>query len=72
MKSGDVLMKWNGKDIKGTEALLGFLSEAKPGEKVQVELVRDGKEVVLAERPLIDVESDSIEPTLLDRLVKPL
>ena len=27
------------------------------------------REVVLAERPLIDVESDSIEPTLLDTLI---
>ena len=27
------------------------------------------REVVLAERPLINVESDSIEPTLLDILI---
>ena len=44
---GDRLTKWDGKDIKGIEEWMPFLRNAKPGDTVNVTLVRAGKEQVV-------------------------
>ena len=45
--TGDRLIKWEGKEIKGIEEWMPFLRNAKPGETVNVTLVRAGKEQVV-------------------------
>lgn len=40
---GDRLMKWNDKVLKGVEDWMPLLGAAKPGDKVEIELVRKGE-----------------------------
>ncbi len=47
IKIGDRLMKWNGKDIANVEAWMPLLTSQKPGDEVEVTLVRDGKEMTV-------------------------
>jgi Zn-dependent M28 family amino/carboxypeptidase len=47
IKPGDRLIKWNGKKIEGVESWMPMLSEAKPGDVVDVTVIRDGKEQVI-------------------------
>lgn len=47
LKSGDRMIKWNGKDIPSVEGWMPLLGECKAGDKVQVTIVRDGKEQVI-------------------------
>lgn len=51
---GDVITGVNGKTIKAQKDLFGALDELKVGDKVQLEILRDGKkinvEVTLADR----------------------
>lgn len=47
IKAGDRLVKWNGKEIKGVEAWMPMLSDARPGDIVDVTVLRDGKEQVI-------------------------
>ena len=44
LKEGDVLTKWNGKKLGSLMDLSVFLRESKPGDKVKLTYVRDGKE----------------------------
>jgi S1-C subfamily serine protease len=41
------MIKWNGKEIKGVEGWMPMLAEHKPGDVVEVTVLRDGKELVL-------------------------
>ena len=45
--AGDRLIKWSGKDIPDIQSWMTMLMDCEPGQKVQVTLIRDGKEVVL-------------------------
>jgi serine protease Do len=47
LKAGDRMTRWNGKDIPGVEGWMPFLADAKAGDKVQVTIIRDGKEQVV-------------------------
>ncbi|MFN0012592.1 MAG: M28 family peptidase [Phycisphaerales bacterium] len=44
---GDRLTKWDGKEIKGIEEWMPFLRAAKPGDVVEITLVRAGKDEVV-------------------------
>ena len=52
---GDVITGVNGKTIKAQKDLFGALDELKVGDKVQLEILRDGKKI-------------SVEVTLADRV----
>lgn len=43
IKRGDVIVKFNGQDIKSMESLPKFVASVTPGKKVDLEIVRDGK-----------------------------
>jgi Zn-dependent M28 family amino/carboxypeptidase len=45
LKAGDLMVKWNGKEIKSVEAWMPLLGEAKPGDVVDIVYIRDGKEL---------------------------
>lgn len=47
IKPGDRLTKWNGKDIANVEAWMPMLTAHKPGDTVDVTLLRDGKEMTV-------------------------
>jgi C-terminal processing protease CtpA/Prc len=55
LETGDVITKFRGTEIEGISHFVGLVQESKPGEKVALELVRDGKrknlEVEIGERP---------------------
>jgi serine protease Do len=43
IKRGDVIVKFNGQDIKSMESLPKYVAGVTPGKKVDLEIVRDGK-----------------------------
>ncbi len=47
IKVNDRMIKWNGKALPDVESWMPLLSEHKPGDKVEIVLVRDGKEVTV-------------------------
>ncbi len=47
IKKGDRLMKWNGEELPDVEAMMSQLSKHKPGDKVDLLIVRDGKEMTI-------------------------
>jgi S1-C subfamily serine protease len=55
VKSGDVITKVNGKAVPGVKEFLEGVAGKKPGDKLELQLLRDGKEqtvtATLAERP---------------------
>jgi S1-C subfamily serine protease len=55
LKSGDVIVKWNGKPVPEVKEFLRGIAAQKPGDKVELQVLRDGKEqtltATLAERP---------------------
>ncbi|MBU4487610.1 MAG: Do family serine endopeptidase [Candidatus Omnitrophica bacterium] len=59
VKSGDIIMKFNGKVIDSVQMLLKFVGEAKVDQRAQLVIMRDGKElavdIVLGERPAEEV-----------------
>jgi S1-C subfamily serine protease len=44
LKSGDLMVKWNGKDLVDVESWMPMLNKHKPGDVVEIVYVRDGKE----------------------------
>ncbi len=44
IKKGDRLMKWNGEEMPDVESMMSNLAKHKPGDKVDVVIVREGKE----------------------------
>lgn len=44
LKKGDILVKINGKSVRGEESLVRFMAQAKPGDQVELAFVRDGRE----------------------------
>jgi serine protease Do len=71
VKAGDVVTKFNGKDIADTNDLPRLVAAAKPGEKATITVWRDGKEERLEvtpgelppDKPLAQAESDEGEQT---------
>jgi S1-C subfamily serine protease len=47
MKAGDLIVKMGGKKILNIYDYMGMLGELKPGDSVEVELMRDGKSVTV-------------------------
>lgn len=45
IKPGDRMTRWNGKDVPDVEGWMPFLEDARPGDKVIVTFIRDGKEM---------------------------
>ncbi|MFO0834156.1 MAG: M28 family peptidase [Phycisphaerales bacterium] len=45
LKEGDLMIKWNGTDIKSVEEWMPLLMAGKPGDEVTVTFRRDGKEM---------------------------
>ncbi len=44
IKSGDLMTKWNGKAIESVESWMPLLASHKPGDEVEIVIVRDGAE----------------------------
>jgi serine protease Do len=55
MKNGDIILEINGQEVKDTKDLLNKVARLKPGQRVEVVVLRDGKRktlyVTLGERP---------------------
>lgn len=47
IKTGDRMIKWNGKEIRTVEEWMPLLTQHSPGDVVDVTLIRDGKEQVV-------------------------
>ncbi len=47
LKRGDVIVKYNGKSVKNASELRTFVGLTRPGTKVEVEVIRDGRHKVL-------------------------
>ncbi len=47
IQSGDVLLTWNGEELKGMASLMQNLQHHKPGDVVKITLRRDGAEMVV-------------------------
>lgn len=45
LKKGDLITKWNGKEVDSVESWMPLLSSAKPGDEVTITFTRDGKEM---------------------------
>lgn len=43
LKTGDIMTSWNGKPITSVEDWMPLLADAKPGDEVEIEYVRDGQ-----------------------------
>ena len=41
LKPGDIIVKWNGKQVRNVQDLTGFLGEASPGDRVKMTVKRD-------------------------------
>ena len=61
MRTGDVILSWNGKPVESSSTLPYLVAGTKPGENVDVEVWRDGKrqtlKVTVAEMPAERVQS---------------
>lgn len=44
LQKGDRIIKWNGQDVESVEGWMPLLVAAKPGDKVTIVYIRDGKE----------------------------
>lgn len=55
IRSGDIILKYDGKKVEGPSELKNMVAKSRPGEKVPVILLRDGKQlriiVTVGERP---------------------
>ena len=75
MKRGDVIVEFDGKEIKDVNQFRMLAAEAVPGDKVDIVLVRDGKKktvkLVIGERPTetaqnsIEQDAEDISPLFL-------
>lgn len=48
LKEGDIITKVNGRDINEKKSLVSLLSSHKPGDKVELSVLRDGKAISLS------------------------
>ncbi len=64
---GDIITELDGKKITDMEQVIEFVNQAKPGESVEVKVLRDGKEkqatITLGKRPASVEEGSSITPS---------
>ena len=51
LETGDIIVEWNGRDIRDSRQLKLQVSQTKPGEKATVKVVRDGKTKSLSITP---------------------
>lgn len=55
LKQGDIITKWDGKEVATPDALVELISKSKIGQRVQVTVYRDGKlraiQIVVTEKP---------------------
>jgi serine protease Do len=69
IKSGDIIVKYEGADVGSLQSLLKFVGESDIGKKVTIGILRDGKElsfaVTVAKRPsegtLVGKKSEEVE-----------
>ena len=47
IKKGDRIIKWGGEELSGVEGMMAHLATHKPGDKVEMVIVRDGKEMTI-------------------------
>ena len=47
IKKGDRLMKWGGEELPDVESMMSNLSKHKPGDKVDIIILREGKEMTV-------------------------
>lgn len=47
IKKGDRLMKWGGEEMPDVESMMSNLAKHKPGDKVDIVILRDGKEMTV-------------------------
>jgi len=45
LEKGDVIIKWNGEEMGGVRGMMTHLGSHKPGDKVDIVVLREGKEV---------------------------
>ncbi|HET7444756.1 MAG TPA: trypsin-like peptidase domain-containing protein [Solirubrobacterales bacterium] len=64
---GDIITEIDSKKVAGMDEVIEFVNGAKPGESVEVEILRDGKqksvEITLGKRPASVEEVSSTSPT---------
>jgi len=48
LKRGDIIVKFNGKEISSVENLPKQVAAVEPGKSVEVEIIRDGSKIILA------------------------
>jgi putative serine protease PepD len=64
---GDIITELDGKKITGMEQVIEIVNQAKPGESVEVKVLRDGKDkqatITLGKRPASVEEGSSITPS---------
>lgn len=46
LKKGDVMKKWNGTDLTSVEKWMELLAQHRPGDQVEIQFARDGKDTV--------------------------
>ena len=67
LKNGDIITRVAGHAVKAREEVLEAVAAMTPGDKVSIEIVRDGKaqtvEVVLGERTAVALGGEGEEPT---------
>jgi serine protease Do len=63
IKAGDVILRYNGREVANTQSLRNEVAATMPGTKVNIELVRDGKmETVTATIGQLEAEVSSQAP----------
>ena len=65
LRHGDVVLEVDGREIRETRDLIDYVSARRPGEKVRLTVLREGKrttiDVTLGERPGLDGGAGSVE-----------
>ena len=47
LKEGDLIKVWNGEEIETVEDWMPMLASHKPGDKIDIKVIRDGEEIVI-------------------------
>ena len=71
IRSGDVIIAFNGKEIKDQHELPQIVASMKPGKTVDVRLLRDGKEMTIAVK-IAEMEGEPGKPAGAHELTKNL
>ncbi len=70
LKPGDIIVRYNGKDVKSTDKLRSMVAETRPGTRVPVEVFRDGrtKKLTVEIGELEDAEAEASGREVLPKL----